>query len=319
MKPLLSIIIPTYNAFTLMERCLKSLEEQTNKNFEVIFVDDCSTDNSFELLAEWLSKNCSFQYQLIQNDNNSGPGSSRNNGILHSTAKYITFIDSDDYIECNFVDIICSKIQRESPDAIIFDYYLTDYNQKRSRKSVLSNSYGRLSTSDAVALSSGMCWGKVYKSKIIKDNKLCFPKLMRSEDLAFIKVYLSKCEKIFYCQEVLYYYYVENNNSIMHSKKTLNINNNIEAFKFIQNNIKDDASVEMIFVREYLYLIVQILILQGHNSKEIKQFIKESNAMYKEWNKNKYIKYQPLYLKIALFFIKIKFIFPLRIMFKLKK
>ena len=75
----------------------------------------------------------------------------------------------------------------------------------------------------------------------------------------------------------------------------------------------------MIFIREYLYYVVQIYILKKYSNKKIKSFIKESTSLYPNWKKNKYIKYQPLYLKICLKFIDFKIIFPLRLIFKLKK
>lgn len=316
---LLTIIIPVYNSFKLMDKCLNSLQSQTSNDFETIFVDDCSTDDSFQLLSEWLKANSTFKYKIIKNNTNSGPGFSRNNGIIHSKSNYLTFIDSDDYVEYDFVETAIKNIKKYRPDMIFFNYYTTDYINKKKSKSLLSNHYGELSVNEALALSSGMCWGKIFKVKIIKENQICFPNLMRSEDLAFVKVYISKCKEIFYLNDAVYYYYVENSHSIMHSVSTMSINNNIEAFKYIQSNIKDNLAVEMIFIREYLYLIVQILVLNGSSSKEIKNFISESNKIYKNWYKNPYLKYQPLYLRMVLSFIKMNLVFPIRLIFKIKK
>lgn len=315
--PLISIIIPIYNSYKLIGRCLKSLENQTNKNFEVIFIDDCSTDNSYENLKEKL-REFSFDYQIHRNHKNSGPGISRNNGIENSRAKYLTFIDSDDYVSETFIEKIENIIKENNPDAIIVDFYREINNKYNVRDSLPLKENNILTTMDTLALSKGMCWGKVYKKSIIDSNNITFPSLIRSEDLAFSKVYLSKCKEVYYLREPLYYY-VDNNQSIMHTKSTMDISNNIKAFEYIEKNVKKNQAVEMIFIREYLYLIVQNMILQNSSLQEIKRFVDECNNKYPKWFKNCYIKFQPLYVRIILLLIKYKIIFPIKIIFKLKK
>lgn len=315
MKPLFSIVIPIYNSYNLVDRCLNSLEGQSDKDFEVIFVDDCSTDGSYQKLKDKLKK-YSFTYKVIKNKKNSGPGATRNNGINKCSGEYIIFVDSDDYLENNLIENMKKILKEKNTDIIIYDYFIT-YKENNKRCYSLPFENGFVKKMDALALSNGMCWGKVYKKSIIIDNNIQFPNLMRSEDLAFVKVYLSKCKKVYYDKNV-YYYYIQHKKSIMHNHNTLNINNNIVAFNYIKDNAENNADIEMIFIREYLYLIVQNMILTKEKNKNIKKFIKESSEKYPNWYNNEYIKYQPKYLKILLFFIKIRFILPLRIIFKLK-
>ena len=94
---MISIVIPVYNAKDKMAKCLNSLINQSSNNFEVIFIDDCSTDGSYEYLKKFF-KNAKMNVKIHQNEKNSGPGVSRNNGIKMSEGKYLMFIDSDDYI-----------------------------------------------------------------------------------------------------------------------------------------------------------------------------------------------------------------------------
>ena len=159
--PLISIVIPVYNSFNIIDKCLESLENQTSRNFEVIFIDDCSKGNDYEELKKKLN-NYSFVYQIHQNIKNSGPGFTRNNGIKLSKGSYIVFIDSDDYVSSNFIEIIEKNINEESPDVIIFDYYI-EKNNKLNKTDGLPLKQGRISKLDALALSKGACWGKVYK------------------------------------------------------------------------------------------------------------------------------------------------------------
>lgn len=311
MKSNISIVIPFYNASEIIDKCLESLENQTSKNFEVIFVNDCSKKEEFSRFEEKI-KEYTFNYKIISNRKNSGPGITRNNGIKKCSSDYITFIDSDDFVELNFIEKSELIIKNNKPDIIYYDYYIN--------KKICKPFHGEkeeYSNLEALALSNGMCWGKVYKKSIIEKYNIMFPNLIRSEDLAFIKVYLAKCKKIYYSKEPMYNY-VMNKNSIMHTKKTIDINNNIEAFNYIKNNTLDGKEIEMIFIREYLYLIVQNMILTKRSTKDIKEFIDSSCKMYSNWYNNEYIKYQPKYLKILLFMIKNKLIFLLRIIFCFK-
>lgn len=316
-EPLISIIIPVYNSFEKMDECLKSLNNQTVKDFEVIFIDDFSTDNSYINLKNKL-KLYNFKNRLIKNELKSGPGVTRNKGIKMSNGKYLTFIDSDDYVDIKFIEIIKKFIdENDNVDAIIFDYFIKNKSNLKLC-SGLPFKEGKVSVNDAVALSKGMCWAKVYKKSIVSDNNLIFPDLIRSEDLAFSKTFLYNCKNIYYLRNALYYYVI-NPTSIMNSKNTMNIENNKKAFEYIKNKTKYNDSIEIIFIREYLYLIVQIMILMRYKNKEIKDFITKSCRDNKKWYKNKYIKYQPFYVKVLLICIRFKILFPLRLVFKLKE
>lgn len=96
-----SVIIPCYNAAAYIDRCFKALENQTYKDFDVIVVDDCSTDNSIEIIEKYRATS-KLTITIMKNDINSGPAASRNKGIRKSTAEYITFCDSDDWYEKRF-------------------------------------------------------------------------------------------------------------------------------------------------------------------------------------------------------------------------
>ena len=109
--PRFSVVIPVYNSYNLLEKCLETLEEQTYKDFEVVIVDDCSTDNSFEKLQNY-SQDSKLNFHVFKNDKNSGPGETRNNGIRNATGEYVIFIDSDDYIETNSLELINKVIEK---------------------------------------------------------------------------------------------------------------------------------------------------------------------------------------------------------------
>ena len=110
-----SVIIPCYNSWQFMERGLRSLEEQSFSDFEVIFVDDCSTDDTYSRLITY-QQSSTMNISVFRNEKNSGPGEARNNGIKRAQGEYLAFLDSDDWYEKDFLqkmykqyDMICEK------------------------------------------------------------------------------------------------------------------------------------------------------------------------------------------------------------------
>lgn len=313
-EPFISIIIPVYNCFKYMDKCIDSLEKQTCKDFKVIFIEDCSKDDTYIKLKEKL-KTVTFDYLLLKNEKNCGPGKTRNRGLIEAQSKYLTFIDSDDYVTYDFIDIIKQTIVDSKCDILLFDYYSVRKDKLKKAKAINVNKTN-ISNEEYLALTCGMCWGKVYKKDVV--NSISFPEITRGEDLAFSKVALSKGEKIKYIEKPLYYY-VQNDTSIMHSASTINIDNNKEAFKYIEKNITKIECVEMIFIREYMYQIVELMIKLKYSKEDITSFINECNQMYPNWNKNKYIAFQPKHVKIILSFINKKWLLPIRLLFKIKE
>ena len=107
-KPKISIIIPVYNVEKYLERCLNSIRNQSYDNLEVIMIDDCSTDNSYEICQKYEEK---YNFKLLKNNDNKGLSYTRNRGIKESTGDYIGFIDSDDYVDSNYYESLLKNIK----------------------------------------------------------------------------------------------------------------------------------------------------------------------------------------------------------------
>ena len=103
-NPLISVVIPAYNSGKYLERCIKTLQNQTLQDLEFIFVDDCSTDNSVEAIKE--HRRDDPRIRLITNAKNSGPGVSRNAGIAASQGAYVGFMDPDDHLDSAFYETL---------------------------------------------------------------------------------------------------------------------------------------------------------------------------------------------------------------------
>ncbi len=114
----ISVIIPIYNSEKYLSECLESIINQTFKDIEIICINDGSKDNSLNILNEYLKKDNRI---IIVNQKNSGVSSARNKGIRLSTGDFISFIDSDDYLDLNVYEKCVQRIIRDNSDIIIFE------------------------------------------------------------------------------------------------------------------------------------------------------------------------------------------------------
>ena len=111
-----SLIIPVYNVEAYLDRCLKSVEQQTYTEAEVIIVNDGSTDNSYKIIDDYVARNNNFFTYKIEN---SGLGGARNYGLTKATGDYIVFLDSDDYIATDCLEKFVAKAESENSDIVV--------------------------------------------------------------------------------------------------------------------------------------------------------------------------------------------------------
>lgn len=209
----LSIIMPVYNVEKYIEKCLKSIINQNNNDYELIIVDDGSLDNSVDIAKKITNKRRNIK---IYSKENGGLSDARNYGLSKATGDYITFIDSDDEIEYNYVDSIIKSIKKNNnPDFLLFGYYIDyikDENLYNSETIIektsdlfLNNKKNKFSINNSSYI--GYAWNKVYKYEIIKDNKLLFEKgLQYIEDIVFNNNYFNFANHISIIDQALYHY-----------------------------------------------------------------------------------------------------------------
>jgi len=299
-----SIITPCYNSYHLMGKYFDSLENQTYKNFEIIIIDDCSNDDSLNCLYKY-KKYSNLTITVINNPKNLGPGESRNIGLDHSSGDYILFIDSDDYVEKNMFQTLEKYVNDDS--FVVFDYFI---NEDKSKQSIMNEQYGIVETKDVLLEINTSVWGKVFRKKIIDDNLIRFPDLMRFEDFSFLQEYILKTNEIHYVNEKLYHY-VENKKSIVHSYS------NASEFSFKAfMNIYDDYHwckeiAEAVYVREIIYVSIK----EYFKTKRIREaicIVNKYESFFPNWKKNANVKKFNLGHRIVLFLFKNKLYFLLK-------
>ena len=116
-----SVIVPVYNSEKYLAECISSVIEQTYKNWELLLIDDCSTDKSLDIIKSYADKD--MRIRLITNETNSGPAFSRNRGIENATGDLICFLDSDDYYLPDFLTGMVSAYKNNDVDFVISFFY----------------------------------------------------------------------------------------------------------------------------------------------------------------------------------------------------
>lgn len=200
-----SVIVPVYNAAKYLDQMIASLSAQTLKELEFIFVDDCSTDKSLEILCEFEKKNPD-RVIIIKSEENQGPGGARNIGLQYASGEYIAFVDSDDYIKPEMFECMYKK-------AIENDYDLVEcgYFSERKNKDMMlwdKSMEGEISFDNRVKMfiTCGFICTKLFKRNIIINSQIEFIPKMRLEDVDFLNRLYCRIEKVGIVDKTLYYY-----------------------------------------------------------------------------------------------------------------
>lgn len=210
-----SIIIPVYNVEEYLDRCLKSILNQTYSNYEVIIVNDGSPDNSDNIIKSYEKEDKRFkEYKKV----NGGLSDARNYGLKYATGDYLIFIDADDYIENNYLEKVNDVLERNKDiDVLKFKIKLVDEGENLIRMENGLNKEGVTSFDELVKLEFlEPAWSYVYKLSFWKENNFTYLKGMIHEDFGLTPEILMKANKIYYLNSYLYNY-VQRNGSIMSS------------------------------------------------------------------------------------------------------
>lgn len=232
-----SIVIPVYNAGNYILRCLDSIKIQSYKNFEIILVNDRSTDNTLEILNQYKAQNINHDITIFTNDKNSGPSVSRNIGIEMSKGDYIFFIDADDDLVGDSALQSFIDKTKDNPDIVIGEnfFYVNDvltnskYHTLENKKETYCDNEildGFFSTEWASTV-----WNKLYDINFIRENNLKFPDGLLHEDELWVFQFSALAKKITFLNKKTYNYYYSNTGSITAGVGLKNLYDNKEILK----------------------------------------------------------------------------------------
>jgi glycosyltransferase involved in cell wall biosynthesis len=278
---IISVIIPIYNVERYLDKCIRSVVEQTYKNLEIILVDDGSPDQCGTICDKWAEKDKRIR---VIHKTNGGLSDARNAGLDAATGAYIGFVDSDDYIHPLMYQRLYEKVKEYDADLAICGFDWVDaYNDIIIRSANMPDE-GLIDKKEALL---NMChygtfvvvWNKLYKSELFSNLRFLYGKF--SEDVFIMHQLFHKCTGIVAVSEY-YYSYVQSPNSIMRSEKTVSHLDSVEAYYrmllFCESNNYPDLLQKISFKMTYRYIqdmekIKNILPGEKQRIREIKKMV----------------------------------------------
>ena len=211
-----SIIIPVYNVEKYLVRCLESCVRQTLQDIEIIAVDDCSTDNSRNILRDYEEKFNNFS--VVYLEKNIRQGGARNVGIRMARGEYLLFLDSDDWIEPNTCELLYEAA--DGADMVGANHYIsTDTTDKKTELQYKNSDVGRMNHDKLLKYTRtcGFFWSRIYSKEFLMKNNIFFPEGIYYEDAYFNFFTALYSEKIVKIEECFYHYY-QREGSVIHSR-----------------------------------------------------------------------------------------------------
>lgn len=304
-EPLVSIIIPIYNVEQYLQHCLDTVKNQSYKNIEVIMVNDGSPDQSAVIAKKFVSEDGRFRYYEKENG---GLSSARNYGIERCIGEYISFIDSDDWVEREFIEKLVSVLQESCADIAVCNmkYVYKDGTERSNVPKIREEK----TVSNMEALSDlfnsryfrNHAQNKVYKASLFKDTGIRYPIGKLYEDVFTTYKLFYEAESVVYVPMDLYDYLQARPGSILNSgfsKKQLDIFEGMDCIKdfLIDKKIYDELK------DDYVQLVISNILAIGNfiypayhamtdaQKREIKQIIKTTKTRFnlEEYSRKKSI------------------------------
>ncbi|MCM1167686.1 MAG: glycosyltransferase [Ruminococcus sp.] len=203
-----SVVLPVYRVERYIERCIGSLLNQTLKEIEFIFVDDCGGDNSIKFVEK--AADTDNRIKILYNETNLGTGRSRNKGIEAAKGKYIGFVDPDDLIDLNYYEVLYNTAEKYGCDSVKADRIKVFANGERVKDTISKRfeDFPEYSERDDwFILFNGEHQTGIYKNEIIKQYNIRNGISKVSQDTTFLLRMMSHVKKLAFCHNVRYYYY----------------------------------------------------------------------------------------------------------------
>ena len=270
--PKFSFIIPVYNTEKYLNRCLNSVQNQTLGEFEAIIIDDGSTDNSKQVIDNYLQDNrFKYIYQI-----NSGLSEARNTGIKQASGEYLLFLDSDDYVSLELCEIL-SKTVEENIDVVKFQCkYIYDNIEENVNDGIEFKDTGTSVLLKLIEIKSLLepAWLYAYKREFWKENNFKYIKNIYHEDFALTPYILSKAKNVKVINKNLYYYVqVENSitRNINYEKTKKKVQDIMTGFEFNYEKINNNENLSNEFKKIFNSYLANIVINKGQELSKIDQ------------------------------------------------
>lgn len=302
MKDLISIIIPTFNVENYIRECLKSILNQTYINFELIIIDDHSTDDTINIIKNMAK--IDRRIKLFINEKNEGCAFSRNLGLRFHKGKYITYIDADDFVMEEYLEKLYNNLKKFNADISICQHKKVSNTKRKHKSSSKASNIKVLNSDEAICYLSRQekfsvaLWGKLFKSEVFDDEQ--FPLTKSASDCFVMYKLLNKSKKIVFDDSVKYLYR-KVMTSITHRKNEINLDLIYETKKvllYVEDNIFTQYNnLKYRYIKNLLITYNKMLYNCKYN-KEVENFIKKEILNF--YDKNNFNIIENIQIKLFL-------------------
>ena len=290
----LSVIVPVYNVEKYLDKCLNSLVRQNVDDYEIIVVNDGTKDNSQKIIDKYVSEYPNLVKSFIKE--NGGLSDARNYGVKRASGEYITFLDSDDYIEDDTYRNMLDIAYRDNLDLVVSD--LEYVWEDESKDAFVKEGINRVSDNDLknLFLSPLFSWNKMYKRELFNKLDCKYPIGLWYEDIPVTLKFFSRIDKVGYYNHVSYHY-LQRSTSILGSSYN---NKMYDIFVIFEGVIKDfkDRNVYDKYHDELEYLFIEHFLVYGafrflrtdHYKDLMSKAFKFVKEYFPNFRDNRYIK-----------------------------
>lgn len=321
-----SIIVPVYNVEKYLSKCLDSIYGQAFKDFEVIIVNDGSTDGSLAIAQEYFEKYKDNTKLISQK--NGGLSAARNTGLGVASGKYILFVDTDDTINVVMLEKMYSLAEENDSDLVMCAFRSVDEDGKELSKhyenALKCGEKYNLASKKELLLCQNAAWNKLYKRSVIQDNNLSFTEGVWYEDLRFTKKYMFYAQNVVYTDELLYNYLIRQGsimNSMADGRNTQIIDAFVEVIDFYKaKNVFEKYSSEIEFTAiEHIFIATLVRMCRSGKIDMLKKIRTEFEKLFPNYKKNKYLNTLDRNRKLVYFLLLNKLYPAVKLIFSVKE
>ena len=290
-----SIIVPVYNVEKYLDKCLNSLVNQTLDNYEIIVVNDGTKDNSQQIIDKYAKEYPELIRSFIKE--NGGLSDARNYGLKYATGKYISFFDSDDYVDNEYYKTVFDLAKKDNLDLVVSDLeYVWENGEKNPMDKAGLNIDANSDINKALFLSPLSVCNKLFRKDLFDSLKLQFYKGLWYEDIPVALMYCANSKKVGYNKSHKYYY-LQRKTSILGSGYTPKMYDIFTIFEKVTSEFKNRGLFDK-YYDELEYLYIEHFLVYGafrflrtdHYKELMAKAFEFVRAEFPDYQKNKYIK-----------------------------
>lgn len=292
----ISVIIPVYNVEEYLDKCIQSILLQNFSEYEVILVDDGSTDGSAEICDKYSRKYT--QIKVIHQDNK-GLGGARNTGIEAACGEYLLFVDSDDSVKENMFSFLCNTAFENDSDMVLFGMdYIDEDGKIIETKRPLGSGIRNICSDERMEIFSvnPYAWNKLYRRELFIKNNIRYPERMWYEDLCVTPKIILCADRLTLTDKV-FYNYLQRKSSIMHVKNTDRNSDMLAVVTDVLNFYRKEGAFDRYYQQLCFMTVMHMMVLCTLRVASddiyhplLKQFYNFTYENFPDFKKNSYVK-----------------------------